>query len=133
MYRCTNPGNPAWPRYGGRGIAFEFDSVAEAARWVMEHMPPEDRELELDRVDNNRGYAPGNLRWTTHQENCANRECTKLAVFRQEEWPYSENTVRRKLCEGLSREEIIEQARLAVAERRKCWRTIEGRLRSMTS
>lgn len=29
--------------------------------------------LEIDRIDNNKGYEPGNCRWATHQQNCQNR------------------------------------------------------------
>ena len=69
----------------------------------------------------------------TRAQNQANRRNTILAEFHQEEWPYEERTTRRKLRVGYTREEIIEQARLAVKEKRKNWRGTEQRLRSMTS
>ena len=34
-------------------------------------------ELELDRLDNNKGYCPDNCRWVTHKENCQNRSSSK--------------------------------------------------------
>lgn len=131
--RCTNPNDPRYARYGGRGITFDFDSVTEAGLWILENLGPCPPGRELDRVDNNLGYAPGNLRWATRRQNASNRECSRLEEYRPEEWPYEENTVRRKLSEGFSREEIFQQAELAVTHKRKGWRRIQQRLTSMTS
>jgi len=130
--RCTNPNDPNWCRYGARGITFDFPSVTEAGLWILENLGGRPPKHELDRVDNDRGYAPGNLRWATRAQNQANRRNTILAEFHQGEWPYEERTTRRKLREGYTREQIIEQARLAVKEKRKNWRRIERRLQSMT-
>lgn len=131
--RCTNPHDPNWCRYGARGITFDFPSVTEAGLWILENLGERPPKHELDRVDNDKGYAPGNLRWATRAQNQANRRNTILAEFHQEEWPYEERTTRRKLREGYTREQIIEQAYLAVKEKRKNWRGIEQRLQSMTS
>lgn len=131
--RCTNPNDAAYARYGGRGITFDFDSVTEAGLWILENLGPCPEGHELDRVNNNLGYAPGNLRWATRRQNVSNRECSRLEEYHPEEWPYEENTVRRKLSEGFSREEIFQQAELAVTQKRKGWRRIQQRLTSMTS
>lgn len=131
--RCTNPNDPNWVRYGARGITFDFPSVTEAGLWILENLGERPPKYELDRVDNNRGYAPGNLRWATRKQNVANRQNTILEEYKPEEWPYAVGVVRRKLREGFTREQIIEQARRSVREKRKNWRGIERRLRSMTS
>jgi hypothetical protein len=34
--------------------------------------------LELDRIDNSKGYYPGNCRWVTRQENCNNRRSNRF-------------------------------------------------------
>ena len=107
--------------------------MTEAGLWILENLGERPPKHELDRVDNDRGYAPGNLRWATRKQNMANRQITILGEYKPEEWPYAEGVVRKKLREGLSREQIIEQARLAVKEKRKNWRGIEQRLQSMTS
>ena len=131
--RCTNPHDPSYPYYGGRGITFDFESVLAAGVLVMENLGSRPPKGELDRVDNSRGYSPGNLRWVTRAQNVANRRNTRLTEFHQDEWPYAENTVRRLLSEGMSREEILERAHEAVQNKRKNWRGIEARLTSMTS
>jgi len=133
--RCQNPKHHVYASYGGRGIEFRFTSVLEAGLWVQENLGLH-RDLEIDRIDVNSHYEPGNIRWATEHQQQANKRSSKIAenwVFRQEEWPYAYNTVHRKLLEGHSREEIIQQAHDAVAETRKGWRVIAGRLQSMTS
>lgn len=74
--RCTDPKNPSYHNYGGRP-----DQVIEVCdRWRDPWVFAEDiyREIgprpearykngramyELDRIDNDRGYEPGNVRW----------------------------------------------------------------------
>ena len=130
--RCTNPDDPQYKNYGARGITFDFDSVMQAGLWVMGNLGLH-RELELDRINNDGPYAPGNLRWATRKQQASNRRCVVLEHFDQSEWPYSLSVVRRKLSAGLTREQIIEDAEKAVQQKRKCWRLIQARLEFMTS
>lgn len=133
--RCTNPNEPAYPNYGGRGIEFRFPSILEAGLWVVANIGLEENK-ELDRADNNGHYEPGNLKWSTRRQQAANRRNSKRAadfVWVPEEWPYAWFTVRRKIAEGKTREQIIADARLAVVEKRKGWRSIAAKLASMTS
>ena len=82
LARCTNPRNRAWSHYGGRGI-----TVCE--RWRsfenfladMGERPP---GLSIDRVDNERGYEPGNCRWATRREQSANRRTSRFLTVRGE-------------------------------------------------
>ena len=129
--RCENPEKPKYDLYGGRGIRFSFPSVHEAAMYIFENFSPLDRTLTIDRIDSNGDYAPGNIRMVPLTENQANRRSTLLSEFDQKYWPYSSGVVRKMLSQGLTREEIISRARLAVKNRYKNWRGIEERLRSM--
>ena len=51
-----------------------------------------------------------------------------LSEFSQKYWQYNRSVVIRKLSGGMTREEIIADARQAVMERRKNWRIISARL-----
>jgi hypothetical protein len=134
--RCTTKTHKDWLNYGGRGIEFRFPSVLEAGLWVLANLGerPSPR-LELDRINNNGHYAPGNLRWATRRQGACNTRRCVLGEwdYHVDEWPYAFFTVRRLKLEGLTRAEILERAALAVEEKRKNWRTIAARLAFLTS
>ena len=71
LARCTKPQATSFKDYGGRGI-----TVCD--RWMKfenfyEDMGDREKGLELDRIDNNRGYSKDNCRWTTSAENNRNK------------------------------------------------------------
>lgn len=71
--RCLNSRNHKFPEYGGRGIgicdAWRDDFVA-----FREHIGPRPSATHsVDRIDNARGYEPGNVRWATPKEQSNNR------------------------------------------------------------
>ena len=41
-------------------------------RWALSHGYRSD--LQIDRIDNSKGYSPENCRWVTAQENCNNKD-----------------------------------------------------------
>ena len=90
------------------------------------------REMEIDRVDCNGNYAPGNLRLVNRAENCGNMRKTVLSRFEQKYWPYARSTVIAKLSAGMSREEIIEEAKQAVRNHSPNWYKFAEKLESMT-
>lgn len=71
--RCTNPKDGNFKNYGARGIEFRFPNVTAAGLYMIETNGLPSREMELDRINVNGHYEPGNLRWVTHQENCQNQ------------------------------------------------------------
>lgn len=130
--RCENPSDPQYHNYGARGIRFCFYSVTEAGLYLIRTFGLPKRKLEIDRIDNNLGYQPGNIRFATRKQNVGNRRVTVLSEYRPQDWPYSYNVVIRKLSAGETREQIMQDAQKAVREKRKNWRGIQKRLASMT-
>ena len=130
--RCENPKDPGYRNYGARGIKFDFASATEAGLYLIQQFGLPDREMEIDRIDTNKDYAQGNLRFVEHRTNCVNQRRNVLSRFEQKYWPYCRNVVVRKLSAGLTRDEIIQDAETAVFERRKNWRIISARLDFMT-
>lgn len=90
MSRCFNPSDQAFPSYGGRGI-----SVCEAWRTIEGFVAglPDGYwpGAEIDRIDNDGDYEPGNVRWSTPKGNANNRRSTTALTFNgqtktQREW-----------------------------------------------
>jgi len=70
MTRCYNPNSEDYPEYGGRGI-----TVCE--RWhdvknFIEDMGVRPKAASIDRIENDKGYQPGNCRWSNPVEQANN-------------------------------------------------------------
>lgn len=77
--RCQNPNNPAYSYYGGRGIGLcDKWQTFESFYADVGNIPP---GMTLDRIDNDRGYEPSNIRFATRQEQSANRRSVKLITI----------------------------------------------------
>ena len=81
--RCNNDRHPSYARYGGRGISYD-PSWEDFAAFLadMGHKP--DPKMELERVDNGKGYSKDNCRWATRKEQTRNRggkRATRLYTF----------------------------------------------------
>jgi len=64
--RCNNPDNKRYIDYGGRGIFFS-DEIDDFDAWLkyVESLPYANKDkFSIDRIDNDKGYEIGNLRWT---------------------------------------------------------------------
>lgn len=72
LRRCLNPNFKAYKYYGGRGI-----KVCDA--WLKfenfyKDMGDRPMNLQIDRIDNDGNYEPGNCRWVTSLVNNLNRK-----------------------------------------------------------
>lgn len=82
--RCTQRGNPAYHRYGARGIIV-------CDRWMqfenfladMGHRP---EGTSLDRIDNDKGYEPGNCRWATSMQQQNNLSTNRRVQYQGREY-----------------------------------------------
>lgn len=74
--RCTDPTHAKWEYYGGRGITLYPEWIEDPVafvHYVLDTIGPRLNDLQIDRIDNERGYEPNNLRWATHSEQSLNR------------------------------------------------------------
>lgn len=75
--RCYYPGSPGFPGYGGSGITV-CDRWRDSFDAFLADMGERPSGTTLDRIDNSKGYEPGNCRWATPAQQSANRSATKL-------------------------------------------------------
>ena len=71
--RCSGGQSHCWKNYGGRGINVFPDWELSFDAFFQHVGQSPGRGYELDRIDNNKGYWPGNVRWVTKSENNKNR------------------------------------------------------------
>lgn len=72
--RCLDPRHKSYPRYGGRGITVCERWVRSYPDFLADVGPRPATNMTLDRIDNYRGYEPGNVRWATRSEQQRNKE-----------------------------------------------------------
>ena len=83
VHRAINPKDRKWRLYGGRGIGV-------CARWLvfdnfiadMGRRPSPN--ATIDRIDNDRGYEPGNCRWASYAEQNRNLRTNRVIEYRGE-------------------------------------------------
>ena len=112
--RCTNRDHPSYGAYGAKGIGV-------CGRWLsfavfladMGERPP---GTTLDRIDNSRGYEPGNCRWADTRTQSSNRSDNRQITIGREtltlaEWSRRSGvgvtTIRARLARGLRDYDVV--------------------------
>ncbi len=92
LRRCTNPHDRSWKYYGGRGITVcdEWRGRGGFGRFRDHVKQSPGPGYTIERIDNNRGYSPGNVRWATQTEQMRNRRNTVFIVVGAERRPLAE-------------------------------------------
>jgi hypothetical protein len=117
LARCTNPANRKWKDYGGRGIKLLFEARMEFIQWVSKNLPHKDYvRVEIDRIDNEGHYAPGNLRLATRTQQNRNKRNTPMILWRGEQIsihefpsPWSRTYTYKMAKAGMTGEQILEK------------------------
>lgn len=65
--RCGNPTHKDYRHYGGRGITV-CPAWLQSFNTFLADMGSRPTGLTLERIDNDRGYEPGNCKWATRKE-----------------------------------------------------------------
>ena len=75
MSRCENKNNTNYHRYGGRGIKVceQFRDPITFINYLKNELGDRPKDYSIDRIDNSKGYEPGNLQWATAKQQRANQ------------------------------------------------------------
>ncbi len=96
IQRCHNPNDNDYPRYGAKGVyvcdrwRFGENGISGYTLFMEDIGQYARRELTLDRIDNSKGYEPGNCRWATAKQQANNRSSTKMLTIEGVTRPLSE-------------------------------------------
>jgi hypothetical protein len=120
--RCTKEGHSQYPGYGGRGVKIHEEWLRDRRAWLsyLCSLPGWDNpHMEIDRIDNNKGYEPGNLRFISHKDQQNNKRQTVWVEYKGKRMSASEfhatyaknfrhsHTVLDKLHDGIPPEDIV--------------------------
>lgn len=113
--RCLSPSHKDYPRYGSKGVTVceEWSNSFEA---FFDHIGPRPSGTSLDRIDNTKGYFPGNVRWATTSEQAANRSDTWIVEIDGIQHPSAEAAAK---AHGVSTTTIVRWCCGYVDQRRK--------------
>lgn len=136
--RCYYKNAINYHNYGGRGIkVFKnwIESYPVFEKYIIRNLGLPKPKEQLDRIDNNGDYEPGNLKWSTNKQNANNRRTHNLYLFKGENLTASQifdiikpnmlfERFRSRLRAGLKINQIIKKPRFYfhpqnVRERRK--------------
>ncbi len=71
--RCNNPNHPAYANYGGRGIKIAPEWINDFAAFRDSVGERPTAKHSIDRIDNAKGYFPGNVQWSAIEKQNSNR------------------------------------------------------------
>lgn len=121
--RCLDPRDKYFHMYGGRGITVCDEwvnpktmrpNIKAWLRWIIGNGWK--RGLQIDRIDNSKGYYPENCRLVEPKVNCRNRRSNRLLTLNGEtktmaEWAeclgMSYKAIEHRVNRGLSDEEAL--------------------------
>jgi hypothetical protein len=79
--RCFNQKSRAFRNYGERGISMAPEWIEDFQAfqtYISDTLGPRPKDYSIDRIENNEGYYPGNLKWSTSSEQKHNSRQSRL-------------------------------------------------------
>jgi len=104
--RCFSSTHKSFKDYGGRGITVCDRWVESFDNFYADMGPRPSASHQIDRANNEEGYAPENCRWATRTENMRNRRVTVRyggLTLRElsEQTGVAYETLKTRSCRGL--------------------------------
>jgi hypothetical protein len=90
IQRCTNPRNPHFKNYGGRGITICQPWLESFVIFLKDIGAKPSPKHTLERKDNELGYSPENCCWATRKAQINNRRNTRFVMYEGIRMPLSE-------------------------------------------
>ena len=75
--RCYEESNISYPRYGAKGIEFDYKDDFLGFLEEVGHVPSDSARWSIDRIDNSKGYIKNNMRWATDENQARNKSKMK--------------------------------------------------------
>lgn len=84
--RIVNPNDRRYKDYGGRGLTHDFPLFIDFVDYMLpSYLEVLDKydsyNITLERIDNEKGYVKGNIRWATQKEQANNRSTNKKIIL----------------------------------------------------
>lgn len=104
--RCYEKQNISYKDYGAKGITMYEPWISDPAAFIAHVGQPPSDDHTMDRIDNAKGYFPGNLRWATPREQASNKTNNRLVMYQGETMTVAQ--LARKVAEeaGISYEQF---------------------------
>ena len=107
LHRCLNPLSQAFHNYGGRGITVCKEWMA-FENFLLDVGPRPSQGYSIERINNNKGYYPDNVKWIPSRDQGKNRRTSKWITFNgktqiMEDWEREMGFKRHIILERLER------------------------------
>jgi len=118
--KCHNPRHARYANYGGRGFVFDDFYRYSFLNFMNEvgECPEPKQKYTIERIDNDRGYVTGNMKWLVSEMQAINKTTNKIIEYKGKKQPLAVwckdlgliyNTISTRLRRGLSFEEAIKE------------------------
>lgn len=115
--RTSNKKNKSYKNYGGRGITVceEWKDYLTFKKWAFENGYSD--TLTIDRIENDKGYYPGNCRWADKETQNNNKQQSRKLEYKGEtksveqwakEYNINRSTLVNRINKGMSIKEALE-------------------------